>query len=210
MTTTVLQVCTRSLRRLGIIDALASASAEDAAVALTALNEMLTGWASHGCDLLLQAEFALSDTFEFWVPPVALEASTISVLQYVATWNASTNSPTLAEGDSTEGYVYKVSTAGSTELDDVTSWAVNDYAVYDGTTWYKGTNSARLTGAVVAMLAKRLADEFGSPVPATLAVDAIDGWQTIQGYYVKPAVAGFDLAIRSVPSRSWMVSLDGE
>lgn len=208
--TTVLQVCTRSLRRLGIIDALASASAEDAATALAALNEMLAGWASHGCDLLLQAEFALADTFEFWVPPVALESDSISLARYVSTWNASTNSPSLASATGTQGYVYKVSVAGSATLDDVSSWSINDYAVFDGVEWLKGTNSARLTGAVVALLAKRLADEFGSPVPATLAVDAIDGWQTIQGYYVKPAVAGFDLAIRSVPSRSWMVSLDGE
>jgi len=200
--TTALQVCTRSLRRLAVIDALATPSAQDATVALDALNEMMAGWAARGVDLLLQDEFDLADTVEFWVPPVDLESDTIALARYIASWDATVNSPALGSGVGTQGYIYKVCVAGSTALDDVTSWAVNDYAVYDGTEWLKGRDSSRFIGTVVAMLARRLADEFGMPVPLTVESDAIDGWRTLQGYYIKPPKAGFDRALLSVPSRT--------
>lgn len=56
---------------------------------------------------------------------------------YQGVWNASTNTPTLTSGSGTKGYVYKVSVAGSTTLDGVSQWNVNDQVVFDGTTWDK-------------------------------------------------------------------------
>jgi trimeric autotransporter adhesin len=62
-------------------------------------------------------------------------------LVYQGTWNASTNSPTLASGVGVKGYYYVVSVAGSTNLDGITDWQVGDWAVFNGTVWQKVDNS---------------------------------------------------------------------
>lgn len=205
---TAQEICTRALRRIGVIDSLHSASAEDSRDALAALNEMLYGWKAQGVDLLLQAEFASSDTLVFWVPPVALKSSVIDVLAYQGTWNATTNSPSLASGTGTAGYVYRVATAGSTALDDVSSWSVNDFAVFDGLDWLKGESSEILKASLIAVLARRLCDEYGMAVAPGLAFDAGNGWSTIQSYYVKAPVASFEQGLRAVPSRTLTVAYE--
>lgn len=47
-------------------------------------------------------------------------------LSYQGTWNASTNTPTLASGTGTNGYYYIVSVSGSTNLDGITNWVAGD------------------------------------------------------------------------------------
>jgi len=66
---------------------------------------------------------------------------------YKGTWNASTNTPTLASGVGTSGNYYIVSVAGSTNLDGITDWNVGDWAIFQGTTWQKVDN----TDAVVSV-----------------------------------------------------------
>lgn len=206
---TVRTICTRALRRIGIVSAVDSPSAEDAVAALAHLNEMVFGWAADGVDVLQQSDFALDDEFVFWVPPLDADADTIAAVSYQGAWNASTNSPTLTSATGTEGHVYKVTTAGSTTLDDVTSWAANDYAVFNGTEWLKGISSKRFDGGIVAMLASRCAAEFGVQVPAETAILARQTWSLMVPYYVKPPLATFDLALRELPSRG-SVSFDEE
>ncbi len=72
-------------------------------------------------------------------------------------WNASTNTPTLTSGVGTTGWMYKVSVAGTTTLDGISSWNVGDQLFFDGTHWDKidGVSTEVLsvfgrTGAVVA------------------------------------------------------------
>jgi fibronectin-binding autotransporter adhesin len=60
----------------------------------------------------------------------AIDTALTGVLSYQGTWNASTNSPSLASGVGTPGYYYIVATAGSTNLDGITDWAVGDWAVF--------------------------------------------------------------------------------
>ena len=48
-------------------------------------------------------------------------------LVYQGTWNANTNTPTLASGTGTTGYFYIVSVAGSTNLDGITDWSDRDW-----------------------------------------------------------------------------------
>jgi hypothetical protein len=66
-------------------------------------------------------------------------ASTIATTSnsYQGTWNASTNSPTLTSSVGTLGFYYVVSTAGSTNLNGITTWAIGDWAVYNGSAWQK-------------------------------------------------------------------------
>jgi hypothetical protein len=60
-----------------------------------------------------------------------------SGLSYQGTWNASTNSPTLASGVGTNGHYYIVATAGSTNLDGITDWQIGDWLIFNGTNWQK-------------------------------------------------------------------------
>lgn len=59
---------------------------------------------------------------------------------YKGEWNANTNTPTLTSGVGTAGDYYRVSVAGTTNLDGVSSWALGDEAFFDGTDWLKRPN----------------------------------------------------------------------
>jgi len=137
------------------------------------------------------------------VPPVGATATLISALEYQSTWNASTNSPALASSTGTKGTVYRVATAGSTTLDDVTSWSVDDFAVFDGASWVKGKSSRRHDAAVAALLAMRLAEDFGREPSAVLVRDARDGWTVIQADFIVPATNAFDRGLSSMPSQRY-------
>lgn len=70
-------------------------------------------------------------------------------------WNASTNSPSLSSGTGTTGDRYRVSVAGSTNLDGETDWQVGDYAIFTvDSVWVKEDNSdavASVNGATGAV-----------------------------------------------------------
>lgn len=89
------------------------------------------------------------------VPISQIPDSVIGALSYQGTWNASTNTPTLASSTGTKGYYYVVSVAGSTNLNGITDWQIGDWAVYSGTAWQKIDNTDGVTsvngytGAVV-------------------------------------------------------------
>jgi hypothetical protein len=75
-------------------------------------------------------------------------------LTYQGTWNASTNTPTLASSVGTNGYYYITATAGSTNLNGITDWQIGDWLMFNGTVWQKidqsnlVTSVAGKTGAV--------------------------------------------------------------
>lgn len=60
----------------------------------------------------------------------AINTAVTGVLKYKGTWNAATNSPLLQSQKGTVGEYYIVSTAGNTNLDGITDWAVGDWAVF--------------------------------------------------------------------------------
>jgi len=72
---------------------------------------------------------------------VASGLAGVGSLNYQGTWNASSNVPTLTSSVGTKGYYYLVSVAGSTNLNGITSWNVNDWAVFDGSVWEKVDNN---------------------------------------------------------------------
>jgi hypothetical protein len=70
----------------------------------------------------------------------------IGALNYKGTWNASTNSPTLASGVGTKGDYYVVSVAGNTTIDGTSAWGVGDWIAFNGSVWQKVEGgSAELT-----------------------------------------------------------------
>jgi hypothetical protein len=69
-----------------------------------------------------------------------------SVLQYQSTWNATTNTPTLADGTGTAGYVYVVSVAGTQDLGSGNiSYIIGDWVIHNGSIWEKVPNSTLVT-----------------------------------------------------------------
>lgn len=58
------------------------------------------------------------------------------------TWNATTNTPDLtAGGNQVEGHYYRVSVAGSTNLDGITDWEIGDHLFYANSAWQKIDNT---------------------------------------------------------------------
>jgi len=69
-----------------------------------------------------------------------------TLMDYLGTWNASTNTPTLADGSGSAGDVYDVQTAGTQDLGSGNiTFAVGDWVVYNGTIWEKSSNSDAVT-----------------------------------------------------------------
>lgn len=77
---------------------------------------------------------------------VSSTTNAIGALNYKGTWDASTNTPTLASGTGTKGDYYQVSVAGSTALDGISNWGVGDVAAFNGTTWQRIEGGADLNG----------------------------------------------------------------
>lgn len=61
-----------------------------------------------------------------------------SIMEYQGTWNATTNTPTLADGAGSGGDVYRVATGGTQNLGSGSiTFDVGDYVIYNGTIWEK-------------------------------------------------------------------------
>ena len=59
-----------------------------------------------------------------------------SFVQYQGTWNASTNTPTLADGVGNQGDVYRTSVAGTQDLGSGNiTFEVGDWVTYNGSIW---------------------------------------------------------------------------
>lgn len=198
---TVRDICEQALRRIRVASTVDPVAAEDAAIARDVLNGMIAGWSAQGVEPFYTA-LTLSDTFSFFVPTDTAPAELISKLYYAGTWDANANSPILASGTGETGWFYKVSTSGSTTLDDVTSWTAGEYAIFSGVEWLKGESSARFNRAVVSLLALDLCDEYGKDPTATLVASARTGWTMIQAAYLKAPTKVMDSAIMRTYVRS--------
>jgi hypothetical protein len=98
---------------------------------------------------------------------------------YQGTWNASTNTPTLASSSGTNGYYYLVSTAGTTNLNGINLWSVGDWAVFNGSVWEKvnGSSSEAFTAITVTGLTGYMYANGTSQVTAstTIPTSALSG-----------------------------------
>jgi hypothetical protein len=91
------------------------------------------------------------------IPTTQLPDSVVGASQYKGTWNASTNSPSITTGSAPgkTGWYYSVAVAGTTTVDGISSWAVGDQIISNGTVWQKIPNVSAVssvnskTGAVV-------------------------------------------------------------
>jgi hypothetical protein len=77
---------------------------------------------------------------------VSAITNAIGALNYKGTWNANTNTPTLASGVGAKGDYYVVSVAGTTTLDGISNWGVGDWATFNGSVWQRVEGGADLNG----------------------------------------------------------------
>jgi len=94
----------------------------------------------------------------------------LGALNYKGTWNATTNTPTLASGVGTKGDYYVVSVAGSTALDGISNWGVGDWAAYNGSAWERVEGGANLNG--VDLSVSGTSTLSGLTASTALALDA--------------------------------------
>jgi hypothetical protein len=106
------------------------------AITTTLAAATVTGKVLTGFSVGSAVSVAATDTILAAFGKVQAQLNAVSgALVYQGVWNASTNSPALASGVGTKGYYYKVSVAGSTLIDGVSTWKVGDMIVFNGTTW---------------------------------------------------------------------------
>jgi hypothetical protein len=96
-------------------------------------------------------------------------------LNYQGTWNAATNTPTLASGTGTKGYYYVVDVAGTTNLDGITDWQIGDWAIFNGTVWQKVDNTDAVTSVNGQVGTVVLTASSVGAVPTTRTITAGTG-----------------------------------
>jgi hypothetical protein len=109
-----------------------------------------------------------------------------SVMEYKGTWNAATNTPTLANGTGNQGDVYLCSTAGTVNFGaGAITFAVGDQVIYSGTIWQKAGGS---TGTVTSLAITETGDALtitGSPITTSGTINI--GFAGTSGQYVNGA-----------------------
>ena len=88
-----------------------------------------------------------------------------SIMEYKGTWNASTNTPTLANGTGDTGDVYICNVAGTVNFGaGAITFAVGDYVIYSGTIWQRSSGAVGTVTSVAASITGNSIGITGSPV----------------------------------------------
>jgi hypothetical protein len=121
-----------------------------------------------------------------------------SIMEYKGTWNAATNTPTLANGTGDTGDVYICNVAGTVNFGaGAIAFAVGDYVIYSGTIWQRSSGAVGTVTSVAASITGDSVTISGSPVTTsgTLAfafngttAQYIRGNGTLQTF---PSLTGF-------------------
>lgn len=97
-----------------------------------------------------------------------------SAMEFKGTWNAETNTPTLANGTGTKGDFYICNVAGTVDFGSgEVSFAENDRVLYDGSTWTKLGAGAVQTVNGIEPVNGNVALANGSTATMTLVDDVL-------------------------------------
>jgi hypothetical protein len=109
-----------------------------------------------------------------------------SVITYLGTWNASTNTPTLTNGVGDDGDLYICNVAGTVNFGaGPITFAVGDWVIYGSGTWQK---SAGASGTVTSVAVSRSGDALaitGSPITTSGTINI--GFAGTSGQYINGA-----------------------
>lgn len=110
-------------------------------------SKLLTGYIS-GAGTLSATDSILAAIQKLNGNVAALTGATV----YQGVWNASTNTPTLTSGVGTTGHYYIVSVAGTTTLDGISSWSVDDILIFGTSAWQKVGGSSSVVASVNGLI----------------------------------------------------------
>jgi hypothetical protein len=109
-----------------------------------------------------------------------------SVMEYKGTWDASTNTPTLANGTGNQGDVYLCNVAGTVNFGaGPISFNVGDQVIYSGTIWQRASGA---TGTVTSVAVTESGDALtitGSPITTSGTINI--GFAGTTGQYINGA-----------------------
>ena len=121
-----------------------------------------------------------------------------SVMEYLGTWNAATNTPTLVNGTGNAGDVYLCNVAGTTNFGaGPITFYVGDQVIYSGTIWQRASGA---TGSVTSVAVTETGDALtitGSPITTSGTINI--GFAGTSAQYVAgdgtlvtfPSLSGF-------------------
>ena len=96
---------------------------------------------------------------------VPLSQLPASVVTYLGTWNAATNTPTLANGTGDIGDLYICNVAGTVNFGSgPITFAVGDWVIYNGTSWQKSAGQNGTVTSVAASITGNSVGITGSPI----------------------------------------------
>jgi hypothetical protein len=88
-----------------------------------------------------------------------------SIMEYKGTWNASTNTPTLANGTGDTGDVYICNVAGTVNFGaGPLTFAVGDYVIYSGSIWQRSSGAVGTVTSVALTVGGDAISVSGSPL----------------------------------------------
>ena len=88
-----------------------------------------------------------------------------SLMEYKGTWNAATNTPTLANGTGDTGDVYICNVAGTVNFGaGPLTFAVGDYVIYSGTIWQRSSGAVGTVTSVALTVGGDAISVSGSPL----------------------------------------------
>jgi hypothetical protein len=101
----------------------------------------------------------------------SITVSATGGVAFQGSWDAATNTPTLASSVGTTGHFYIVSVAGTTNLNGITDWEVGDWAIFGATTWTKVDNTDKVASVFgrVGVVTATLGDYSASLITNTPA-----------------------------------------
>jgi hypothetical protein len=109
-----------------------------------------------------------------------------SVMEYKGTWNAATNTPTLANGTGNQGDVYLCNVAGTTDFGaGPITFFVGDQVIYSGTIWQRASGA---TGTVTSVAVTESGDALtitGSPITTSGTINI--GFAGLSNQYINGA-----------------------
>lgn len=132
-----------------------------------------------------------------------------SLMEYKGAWDASTNTPTLADGVGDNGDCYRCSAAGTVNFGSgPITFAVGDFCIYNGSVWQHSPAVDAVVsvfgraGAVTAQSGDYTFAQIGT-TPTTLA-----GYGVSDAYTKTETDSGFASLSGSYSNPSWITALD--
>ena len=135
-----------------------------------------------------------------------------SVMEYKGAWDASTNTPTLADGTGVAGYMYRVSVAGTQDLGSgPETYFVGDFVIYNGTIWQRSpladgvvsVNGA--TGAVIVNAINQLTGDVTTSAASGSQSEAATVAK-IQGTTVSGTTGSGNVVFSNAPTFTGLLS----